>query len=88
MHCKFPFTRLRRGRQANWSRLLVREYNLTPGDLVLPLFVDEGDSEPSAIKSMPGCYNLSINHVVKAAKEAESLGIPAIALFPKVMFYF
>jgi porphobilinogen synthase len=84
MHNKYPFTRLRRGRQASWSRLLVKENHLTSSNLILPLFVEEGDGEPSTIESMPGCFNYSIKYIINKAQEAEALRIPAIALFPKI----
>ncbi|MGE0613015.1 MAG: porphobilinogen synthase, partial [Hyphomicrobiales bacterium] len=78
----YPSVRMRRNRQADWTRRLVRESTLTPDDLIWPLFVTEGKNERVAIASMPGVERLSIDLAVKAAKEAASLDIPAIALFP------
>ena len=79
---RFPATRLRRNRKAEWSRRLVAEHVLTPGDLIWPVFVLEGKGERQAVASMPGVERLSVDLVVAAAREAASLGIPAMALFP------
>lgn len=81
---KFPAIRLRRTRQYEWSRNLVAEHQLTPYDLIYPLFVQEGKAERSAVASMPGVERLSIDLLVQVAKHAASLRIPAIALFPVV----
>jgi porphobilinogen synthase len=78
----FPATRLRRTRQAEWSRRLVREHQLTTADLIWPLFVVDGKKQRAPIASMPGVERLSIDLIVAAAEEAASLSIPAIALFP------
>ena len=82
MKRQFPATRLRRPRQADWSRRLVAENGLSVNDLIWPLFVIEGDNEKEAVASMPGVERLSIDLAVKAAKDAAALGIPVIALFP------
>ena len=74
--------RLRRLRQAEWSRSMIRETTLTPADLIWPLFVIEGQNERSAIKTMPGVERLSVDLAVEAAKQAADAGIPALALFP------
>ena len=79
---KFPATRMRRLRQADWSRRLVSETSLSPADLIWPVFVIEGENEKEAVASMPGIERLSIDLAVNAAKEAASLGIPVMALFP------
>ncbi len=77
----FPMTRMRRNRQYNWSRRLTQEHHLTVDDLIWPLFVhEETDNHP--IQSLPGQYRWSVESLCERAKEAESLGIPAIALFP------
>ncbi|CAA6603322.1 Delta-aminolevulinic acid dehydratase [Rhodospirillaceae bacterium LM-1] len=80
----FPSTRLRRLRKHPWSRQLVAENALTPADLIWPVFVIEGKEKREAISSMPGVERLSIDQLVKAAGEAKKLGIPAIAVFPKI----
>jgi porphobilinogen synthase len=80
---QFPTTRLRRMRQHDWSRRLMRENTLTPDDLIWTLVVtDKPSSEPVA--SMPGVTRLTVADAAKAAVEARSLGIPAIAVFPNV----
>jgi len=78
----FPETRLRRTRQSEWARRLVSETKLTTHDLVWPLFVVAGDRVRQPINALPGVSRLSIDLVVDAARQAEQLGIPAIALFP------
>ncbi len=80
----YPTTRLRRTRQQDWSRRLVAEHQLTPDDLVYPLFVQEGNALRTVVASMPGVERLSVDVLVKEAKHAASLGIPAIALFPVI----
>ena len=78
----FPGTRLRRNRKANWSRRLVSENQLSPADLIWPLFITEGKGQRNAVASMPGVDRISIDLAVEAAHEAVKLGIPALALFP------
>jgi porphobilinogen synthase len=78
----YPALRPRRLRQAAWTRTMVRETQLTPADLIWPLFVIEGRNRREAVGSMPGVERLSIDLAVKAAEEAARHGIPAIALFP------
>lgn len=78
----FPAVRMRRNRQADWTRRLVAEHTLSADDLIWPLFVIEGDDQKVAVPSMPGVERLTINHIVKAAEQAVELGIPAVALFP------
>ncbi len=78
----FPATRLRRNRQADWTRRLVRENNLTTDDLIWPIFVVEGQNRREPVPSMPGVDRLSIDVAAIEAEKAFELGIPAIALFP------
>jgi porphobilinogen synthase len=78
----FPAARLRRLRQAPWSRDLVSETVLTPADLIWPLFVTEGTGVEEPIASMPGVHRLSVDRIGAAAKEAAGLGIPVVAIFP------
>ena len=61
---------------------MIRETWLHPSDLILPLFVVEGQNLKIEIESMPDCYRLSPDLIVEEAKSAEQLGIPAVALFP------
>jgi porphobilinogen synthase len=77
----FPVTRMRRLRQSDPMRALVRETRLTPAGLVYPLFVCPGRGVRKEIGSMPGVCNLSVDQAVKEAREAHSLGVPAIILF-------
>ena len=74
--------RQRRLRRSSWMRDLVRETELTPADLIWPLFIIEGHNERTQIKTMPGVERLSVDLAVRAAKEAVAAGIPALALFP------
>ncbi|MEK9968993.1 MAG: porphobilinogen synthase [Ferrovibrio sp.] len=73
--------RPRRLRHSDWTRRLVAEHSLSVNDLIWPIFVHD-DAKSVPIPSMPGVERLSIDAAVAAAREAEQLGIPAIALFP------
>ena len=77
----FPVTRLRRLRQSDSLRSLVRETHLEPSNFVYPLFVCPGERVRKEISSMPGVFNLSIDEAVKEAREAKSLGLGGIILF-------
>jgi porphobilinogen synthase len=78
----FPASRLRRMRRDAFSRALMRETDLGPSDLILPVFVREGHDASEAVPSMPGVERLTIDRLVRLAGEAVALGIPALALFP------
>ena len=80
----FPYTRMRRMRSSEFSRRLMREQRLHVDDLIYPLFIIEGKNKRQAIASMPGIERLTIDNLIKEAKELVKLGIPAIALFPVV----
>ncbi|MBA3313794.1 MAG: porphobilinogen synthase [Planctomycetota bacterium] len=80
---RFPTTRLRRNRRTEWSRRLVAEHSLSANDLILPLFVIDGEQRREPIASMPGVERQSIDLLVEAVASAANLGIPAIALFPR-----
>ncbi|CAF3764745.1 unnamed protein product [Rotaria magnacalcarata] len=75
---------LRRNRRTNWLRDLMAESTLRPEDLVLPIFVVEGENQRQEIATMPGVYRQSIDQVLITVKEAEARGIKAIALFPSI----
>ncbi len=77
----FPTQRLRRLRQSDQLRRMVRETSLTPTDLIYPLFVTEGQGRREDIGSMPGQCRLSIDLLIKEAAEVKALGIPAVILF-------
>lgn len=79
---QFPLVRMRRNRTYDWSRRLVRENSLTVNDLILPVFVKEGEGIVEPIASMPGVNRYSIDTLVEFVKEAADLGIPAVAVFP------
>ena len=84
MNRTFPATRLRRNRAHDFSRRLVRENRLSVDDLILPVFVIEGENQTQNIESMPGVQRISIDLLVKKAIRLNELGVPAIALFPVV----
>ncbi|MBA1249117.1 MULTISPECIES: porphobilinogen synthase [Pseudomonas] len=78
----FPFTRMRRQRRDDFSRRLMREHTLTVDDLILPVFVLDGENRRESVPSMPGVERLSIDLLLEEAAELVALGIPAVALFP------
>jgi len=77
----FPDYRPRRLRQNEGLRKMIRETHLSVNDLILPLFVIDGQDVKNPIPSMPGHYQLSIDNFLKTAQEAYELGIPAVVLF-------
>jgi porphobilinogen synthase len=77
----FPIQRLRRLRETEPLRRMVRETSLTPNDFIYPVFVTEGQGRREPIVSMPGQSRLSIDLLVKEAREVKALGIPAMILF-------
>ncbi|HEV8490805.1 MAG TPA: porphobilinogen synthase [Candidatus Angelobacter sp.] len=77
----FPVTRLRRMRQTDSLRSLVRETRLTPTGFIYPLFVCPGEGVRKEISSMPGVFNLSVDQAVQEAREAKELGVGGIILF-------
>ena len=79
----YPALRLRRLRQADWIRRLVRESVLTPADLIWSMVVHEGEGR-IPVASMPGIERLSVAECARAAVQARDLGIPAIAVFPYI----
>jgi len=79
----YPATRLRRVRQADWTRRLVRETEVRPSDLIWSMVVHEGEGV-IPVASMPGVERLSVKEAAKAAVRARDLGIPAIAIFPHI----
>src|SRR5690349_7057997 len=81
-HSAFPLTRLRRTRMQPWCRELVAEHRLHVSDLIWPVFIQEGKKTETPVESLPGVSRMTIDVLVQRAKEAKSLGIPAIALFP------
>jgi porphobilinogen synthase len=77
----FPVHRPRRLRKNGTIRRMVRETSLSPDNFIYPLFVTFGKGVRKEISSMPGCYQESVDRIVKHAKEVYSLGIPSVLLF-------
>ncbi len=80
----FPLIRLRRNRKFEWSRNLIKENNLSVNDLILPLFIREGNNESEKIESMPNVFRHTIDKAVLICNQAYELGIPAVAIFPVI----
>ena len=81
---QFPALRPRRMRRDDFSRRLMREHVLTADDLIYPVFVLDGQNQTEAVASMPGVQRQSVDVLLKTAEECQTLGIPALALFPVV----
>ena len=77
----FPDYRPRRLRQNDAFRRMIRETRLATDDLILPLFAVNGKNVQNPIPSLPDQYQLSIDRLVKTARQAAELGIPAVLLF-------
>ena len=77
----FPQTRLRRLRELEPLRLLSQETRLSASDFIYPMFVTHGRDVRDAIEPMPGCYQLSLDHLLAEVTEVAGLGIPAVLLF-------
>jgi len=78
----YPGTRLRRNRKKDWSRRLVQDNNLSPNDLIWPIFIREGKNIKEPIKTMPGVFRYSLDKIEKLIEGAISKKIPMVALFP------
>src|SRR5262245_37106180 len=78
---EFPVTRMRRLRYNPAVRGLIRETRLSPGNLILPLFVRSGRNIRQPINSMPGHCQLSVDQVAAEVREASALGLGGIILF-------
>jgi len=81
MSAEFPVGRPRRLRRTPALRRLVAETSVRPGDLVLPVFVKEGLSDPQPIGSMPGVVQHTRDSLRKAAAEAAAAGVGGIIVF-------
>ncbi len=79
---KYPESRLRRNRKSDWARRLVAENNLTTNDLILPIFITEGNNKIQSIKTMPGIFRYSVDKISYVVEKASKLNIPLIAVFP------
>jgi porphobilinogen synthase len=80
----FPASRPRRMRRDAFSRELMREHRLSPGNLILPVFVVDGHNQVQDIPSMPGVQRMTIDRLLGVAEECVALGVPALALFPAI----
>src|SRR5919204_24923 len=81
-HTKLKLTRrMRRLRQSDAIRSLVREPGLSPAMFVLPLFVCEGEGVRREVPSLPGVFQLSVDETVKEADAAQRDGIRSVLLF-------
>ena len=80
----YPTTRLRRLRRSDWLRRLVREHHLSVNDLIWTMVVTDQDIDHEPVPSMPGVNRIGLKALAKQAKLAQSLGIPAIALFSHI----
>ena len=67
---KYPNLRLRRNRNSDWSRRLVRENTLSTNDLILPIFLIDGINKKQSIKNMPNIYRFSINRLSEIIDKA------------------
>lgn len=80
----YPSRRMRRNRVNDATRRLVRESSVTVDDLIYPMFVKDGLSDPEGVASMPGVFRYSPELLLREIEEVVSLRIPAIALFPVI----
>jgi porphobilinogen synthase len=80
----FPRKRMRRMRHDSFSRRLMQENTLTSADLILPVFVLDGEGREEEVSSMPGVKRVSLDRLYTVAEECLALGIPALALFPVI----
>ncbi len=71
-------------RRDAFSRELMREHRLSPGNLILPVFVIDGHNQVQDIPSMPGVQRMTIDRLLGVAEECVALGVPALALFPAI----
>ncbi len=77
----FPAYRPRRLRKNESFRRMIRETKLSVDNFVYPLFVTFGKDVKKPISSMPGNFQMSVDHLVKEVQKAKELGIPAVLLF-------
>ena len=81
---QYPMKRMRRMRHDDFSRRLMRENVLTANDLILPVFVKEGERDREAIPTMPGVVRYTVDELVAECEKMVELGIPMVALFPHI----
>jgi porphobilinogen synthase len=80
----FPASRPRRLRRDDFSRRLVREHHLRASDLILPVFMLDGERRTQDVASMPGVQRHSVDRLFGVAEKCLALGIPVMALFPVI----
>ena len=81
---QYPMVRMRRMRHDDFSRRLMRENVVTVNDLILPVFVQEGERTRSPIPTMPGVCRYTIDELLDVCGEMVDLDIPMVALFPHI----
>jgi porphobilinogen synthase len=84
LHAPYPQGRPRRLRRDDFTRNLVRENNLSPHDLIYPVFLLDGRQRREAVASMPGVERLSLDLLLPVAERCVEYGIPVMALFPVI----
>ena len=77
----FPEMRMRRVRELEPVRSLIRETRLSASSFIYPLFVTHGEGVRAPIEPMPGCYHLSLDMLAEEVAEVSELGIPGVLLF-------
>jgi porphobilinogen synthase len=80
----YPTSRPRRLRRDAFTRALVRESRLAPEDLILPVFVLDGQRRSEDVASMPGVQRRSVDGLFAVAEQCLELGVPVMALFPVI----
>jgi porphobilinogen synthase len=80
----YPINRPRRLRRDEFTRTLVRENHLHAGNLILPVFVLDGQGQEQEVASMPGVRRRSVDRLYAVAEECVALGVPVLALFPVI----
>ena len=80
----FPLSRPRRLRRDTFTRALVCENRLAPQDLILPVFVLDGQGLTQDVASMPGVQRRSVDGLFAVAEQCLKLGVPVMALFPVI----
>jgi porphobilinogen synthase len=77
----YPISRLRRTRMQETLRSMVRETELSKKDFIYPLFAVHGTNVKKEISSMPGVYQMSVDHIVRECAGVYGMGIPAVIFF-------
>jgi porphobilinogen synthase len=77
----FPINRPRRLRRNETMRRMIRETRLSPDDLIQPYFVCPGRDVNKPIGAMPGVAQMSVDNVLREARETHAAGVPAVILF-------